>query len=177
MASIRECVFKKHSFLLGIIISILCMAMLSGCTFIDNVSRMASNKTADNTEMIDDFIHGEDVDVNVKFDTPSASDVMDGQYNPQSTNQYYDEKSGQYVSKTQFDINGFIDNLKTFWIPVCLMSFFIGFMIRRLNHSSATLRKFGFFLEIIVPVLLTLFVYIACALADSSMVDFWDNLF
>lgn len=158
---------------------ILCVFMLTGCSFIDNVMNLASNKTQENTEMIDDFLHGENVDVNVKFDSPSASDVIEGEYDPRqgSEERYYDEKSGQYVSRTQFDINNFIDSLKTFWIPVCMVSFFIGFMIRRLNHSSATLRKFGFFLEVIVPVLLTLFVYIACAMADSSMVSFFDDLF
>ena len=178
-----ETVSKKkiNNFVLFLPVIFMCfilMLSLSGCTFIDNVSRMASDKTQDNTELIDDFIHGEDVDVNVKFDTPSASDVINGEYDPSAGGEmYYDEKSGQYVSKTQFDINSFIDNLKTFWIPVCMISFFIGFMIRRLNHTSATLRKIGFFLEIIFPVLLTTFVYIACALGDSSMVSFFDNLF
>lgn len=168
---------------LSVFLAAVCLVgLLCGCEFVDNVTHLASGKTQENTELIDDFIHGENVDVNVKFDTPSASDVISGEYDPSSKsgtsgNVYYDEKSGQYVSKNQFNINSFIDNLKTFWIPLCMITFFIGFMIRRLNHSSATLRKFGLFLEIIFPVLFTLFVYIACALADSSMVSFFDNLF
>lgn len=172
---------KLNSFKVYIVAVIVFLALpLSGCAVIDNATQFASDKTAKNTDMIDDFIHGEDVDV--KFDTPSASDVMNGDYDQSGSSSsegygYYDAKSGQYVSKTQFDVNNFVDNLKTFWIPLCLITFFIGFMIRRLNHSSATLRKIGFFFEIIFPVLLTLIVYIACALADSSMVDFFDNLF
>lgn len=171
---------RQNKYALMLVVIAMCFAAsicLGGCTFVDNITNMASNKTQDNTEMIDDFIHGKDVDVNMKFDTPSAADVIDGEYDPSADMGYYDEKSGQYVSKAQFNINSFIDNLKTFWIPVTMMSFFIGFMIRRLNHSSATLRKIGFFFEVIFPILLTTFVYIACALADSSMVGFFDNLF
>ena len=181
--SISNCSNHNSIKVLLISVAVFLMFALPGCAFIDNATHFASNKTDENTGLIDDFINGEDV--NVKFNTPSASDVINGEYDPSgadATNagngkDYYDEKSGQYVSKTQFNANNLVDNLKTFWIPVSVISFFIGFMIRRLNHSSATLRKIGFFFEIIFPVLLTLLVYIACALADSSMIDFFDNLF
>lgn len=167
---------RKLNCLALLVLLCLCSFTVSGCSFIDKASGLASEKNKENTELINDFINGEDVDVNVKFDTPSASDVINGEYDPTKEN-YYDEKSGQYVSKAQYKANNLVDNLKTFWIPVCVISFFIGFMIRRINHTSATLRKIGLFLEIIFPILLTLLVYIACALADSSMIDFFDNIF
>ena len=167
---------KKLNLLLLLVLILLCSFAVSGCAFFDSVSELASQKTSDNAELINGFLDGEDVDVNVRFDTPSASDVINGEYDPTAEN-YYDEKTGQYVSKAQYKANNLVDNLKTFWIPVCVISFFIGFMIRRINHSSATLRKVGLFLELIFPFLLTVLVYIACVLADSSMIDIFENIF
>lgn len=165
---------KLKIFVVFIILS--CVVVLNGCAVIDNATEFASEKTKENTELIDDYLNGEDVDLDIKFDTPSASDVINGEYDPTAEN-YYDEKSGEYVSKAQYKANNLVDSLKTFWIPVCVISIFIGFMIRRINHSSATLRKIGLFLEVVFPLLLTLLVYIASALADSSVINVFDNLF
>ena len=180
MASVSTRLTKYLSMMIVIVMCFLPVLCLGGCTFIDTVTSMGSNKTEENTQLIDDFIHGEDVDVSVKFDTPSASDVINGDYgipNGRTGDGYYDEKSGQYVTRSQYNLNRFCDNMKTFWIPSCLVSFFIGFMIRRINKSSTTIRRFGLLLEVVFPVLFTIFVYIVCALADSSMVSFFDILF
>ena len=144
---------------------------ISGCAFLDSGIELAEGKVEGDNEIIDEIINGSDLN-----ETSSTVDIIDEQYVTPNEELYYDEKSGQYVSKLQFDTNNFIDDLKRFWIPVCVLSFFIGFMIRRLNHTSATIRKMGFFIEIIFPALFTFVVYIICAFADSNLFDFFDQM-
>lgn len=154
--------------------------LITGCSAVDKFTNYAGDKTRENTELIDDFINGEDVDVSVKFDTYSAQDVMNergGGYDENGGRTYYDEKSGQYVTRAQFRANSFVDALKQFWVPACLVMFVLGFTIRRINHSSATIRRFGLLLEIIFPIALTTVVYVVCAIADSDFVNIFDNIF
>ena len=163
-----------------VLVILSCALMNTGCTAINKITNYAGEKTRENTEIIDDFINGEDVDVGVKFDTYSAQDVInehDGVYGESDGRIYYDEKSGQYVTRAQFRANNFVDALKQFWGPCCLALFVLGFTIRRINHSSATIRRFGLLLEIIFPAVLTTVVYVVCAIADSDFINIFDNIF
>jgi len=171
--SIKSCNLIKF-----FLVSVVSLLLLTGCSFTEFTSGVAdfSNERAEQSNStVQNYLETGEVP-DIKFDTTSAGEVIEGNA-PNGTNIYYDEKSGTYVSAAQYRANHFADSLKVIWIPVCVISFFFGFLIRRLNHSSAAIRKFGLLLEIIIPVALTVFVYIFCALADSSMMNIFDGIF
>ncbi len=147
----------------------------SGQSLIDGAGQVSQKLVDKSTSTIQGFVEDGDAP-DVKFDSYSASDAVDG-VGPTGEQYYFDEKSEEYVTAAQYRANHMADSLKLFWIPVSVLSFLFGFLIRRFNHSSAAIRRFGFFIEIIVPVILTIVVYVFCALADSSMVDIFDGIF
>ena len=139
----------------------------TACQFIDENMKAG-------TEAIDDYL--DNGDINIKFDTYSASDMIDGKQ-PATGGEYYDTKSGTYVSGSQYRANSFADSLKSIWLYVVLTFFVIGFLIRRLNHSSASLRRFALIIEVAIPILYSVFVYAVCYAADSSLPEFLNNFF
>ena len=162
----------------SILLIVMLLLPISGCSVNDitnGVTGVSRNLVENSTSTVQSYLDGEEAP-DVKFDTFSAGDAINGS-NASGENYMFDEKSGMYVTPAQYRANHFADSLKLFWIPSCVIMFFFGFLIRRLNHSSAAIRRFGFFLEIILPIVLTTFVYIFCALADSSMMSIFDGIF
>ncbi len=150
-----------------LIFSFLVCIMLTSCEFIDKNMQTG-------TEAINEYL--DNGDINIKFDTYSADDALEGR-EPATGGEYYDTKSGTYVSRSQYRANSFADAVKRVWPYVVTVFFLIGFLIRRLNHSSASLRRFALVLEVVIPILFSIFVYAVCYGADSSLPDFFNRWF
>ncbi len=80
---------------------------------------------------------------------------------------YYDEKTGMAVSKVKYYSNNIADGVKYYGIFIALPSCVIGFLIRRLVKGSAGVRKFGFVLEIWIPIAWVVLAYVISFLADK----------
>lgn len=154
------------------------MSLLPLLTSCGSVYEIAQQQFQQTEQMARDVVNGNEVtlDNTLKQDYMSAGDVISGTNN-EGEPVYYDEKSGSYVTGAQMKANGFADSLKTVWPPVTIVSFALGFLIRRFVHSSATIRKLGLLFEIGIPVLFTIVVYVVSGMADSNMVSFFDRFF
>ncbi len=176
-----EMVFLIHSTNKRLIIglcSILIMISLCACgeSITDTVERAVSGNIQTSKDVVNDYFDKEKDNVDLKFNSFSAKDIVEGNKEA-SEDVYYDRKSGEYVSITQYKANNFVDSVKEVWPYVTIICFMFGFLIRRLVKSSATLRRFGLLLEIFIPLLFALFVYVISYAADSSLVDLFDNIF
>ena len=80
---------------------------------------------------------------------------------------YLDEKTGKMVSEMQYKANHFVDSLKYYGLYVAIPSFAIGFLIRRIVHGSAAIRRIGFFFEVAVPIIYVILAYVLSAAADA----------
>ncbi|WP_155839536.1 hypothetical protein [Butyrivibrio proteoclasticus] len=156
----------KKSFLISLI-SIICIFALSGCSYItDNV--------AAGQESVNEYL--DNGNINVKFDTYSAGEMVEG-VKEAAGNTYYDAKSGEYVEAGRYRINKGADALKAVWPPISIFCLAVGFLIRRVNKSSAAIRKFALIMELVIPIVLTVIVYVFCYAADSSIVNLFDRFF
>ncbi len=113
----------------------------------------------------------------VDYASGGRADGESGGVNENGEQTYYDAKSGQYVTRAQVKANSAADSLKKVWAPISVISFVIGFLIRRFVHSSATIRRIGLVFEIAVPLLMTIVVYAVCGAADSNLVHYFDIFF
>ncbi len=166
---------RSLALILAIVLVIMSLLpILTSC----GLYEQAQQQFKETEQMAHDVVAGNDVTLEntIKQDHLSAGDVISGVNNDGET-VYYDEKSGEYVTGAQMRANGFADSLKAVWPPVSIVSFALGFLIRRFVKSSATIRKLGLLFEIGIPVLLTIVVYVVCGMADSSMVHFFDGFF
>ena len=78
----------------------------------------------------------------------------------------YDEVSGTYVTRSQYYAYNVTDAVKHYGWYVALPCFLLGFTVRRLVHSSASVRKLGLFLELWVPLIYVFLAYVLSAVAD-----------
>ncbi len=81
--------------------------------------------------------------------------------------QYYDEKTGEAISKTQYYAYHMTDAFKLYGLYVAIPCAGFGFIIRRVVKGSASIRKLGLVLEIGIPLLYILCTYILAAVADA----------
>jgi hypothetical protein len=79
--------------------------------------------------------------------------------------QYLDEKTGHMISRRQYLWNDASDKAKR-KIYIAFGSFAIGFLIRRLSEKSVTMRKMGLILEIPIPILYIMAMYMIAWHAD-----------
>ena len=80
---------------------------------------------------------------------------------------YYDEKSGETISEVQYKAYTFTDAFKKYGLYVAIPCACIGFLIRRLVKSSASLRKLGLVLEVAIPLVYIVLAYVISAIADA----------
>ncbi|AOZ97840.1 hypothetical protein [Butyrivibrio hungatei] len=156
----------RKSFLVSVISMIFIFA-LSGCSYI-------TENVAAGQESVNEYL--DSGNINVKFDTYSAGEMVGG-VGDATSNVYYDAKSGEYVEAGRYKINKGADALKAVWPPISIFCLAVGFLIRRINKSSAAIRKFALIMELVIPISLTIIVYVFCYAADSRIVNLFDRFF
>ena len=81
--------------------------------------------------------------------------------------EYYDEKTGQVVSKTQYYAYSFADQFKVYGLYVVLVSVAVGILIRfTIGRHSSSLRRMSTTLIVIVPLLYGILWYLVSFVAD-----------
>jgi hypothetical protein len=80
---------------------------------------------------------------------------------------YYDEKTGESISKVKYYANHITDGIKYYGMFIAIPCFVGGFLIRRLVKGSAKIRKIAFVFEIWVPVAWIVLAYLMSFFADK----------
>ncbi len=113
-------------------------------------------------EIVQKAVHGSDTVSEI-----AQGGSVDAQGEIANEKQYIDQKTGQTITAAQYEWNNRSDMFKLYGLYIALFSFAFGFLIRRLVKSSASLRKFGLVLEVVVPFFYIFFAYIIAMLADN----------
>lgn len=80
---------------------------------------------------------------------------------------YIDSKTGNAITQTQYYANNITDAVKLYGLYITIPCFAIGFLIRRLVHTSAAVRKWGLVFELAIPFVYGLLAYGLSAIADN----------
>lgn len=81
--------------------------------------------------------------------------------------EYYDEKTGQLVSKSQYYAYTFADQFKVYGLYVVLVSVAVGILLRfTLGRHSSSLRRASTTLIFVVPLLYGILWYLVSFVAD-----------
>lgn len=107
---------------------------------------------------------------NVSNNITDTAENMLGINDENNKSVYVDPKTGDEVTAIQYNIAVILDALKNNVTPVIVILFIAGFLFRRINHTSATLRKIAFVLDLWLPLCYGVLVIVACLLADKF---FW----
>ncbi len=129
-------------------ITIICVFILSGCSevrgFIDYFT--PSDKTLND------------------ISDPNTTGDLDGELDKYK--EYYDEKTGEAVTETQFRLYKTEDTLKVQGFIVAVVFWIAGFVIRFVVKKSTKIRRIAFFLELF-PVFYFVLVYALAFIADA----------
>lgn len=143
---------KKRALFSVVLISL--MTVLSGCSFQQKYDQHVANDDM----TLNSFLNDEVINYGVYKDELDADTG--------EVKAYPDAKTGQMVTKSQYQAYTLVDNIKLYGFWIAIVSFSIGFLTRRFVKDSVNIRRFGLLLEMAIPLVYILLAFVASYAAD-----------